>query len=157
MEGDRTMELRALHSWYTSRDGWVSLDDDVLSIVRQVKEAYGDRVTIELDRQFGHYAFVEHCEDDTDRLVFTTTELDGRCLERLMMGDSQSRVYQDPYDAAEREQDDAQRDIDKAHNARIGDAGEHLAHVFKKTGVEPRLPLAKSMYIPEAEDADSDG
>src|SRR5215471_4769812 len=145
------MELRALRTWYTQRDGWVTLDDDVLSIVRQVRETYGDRITIELNPQNGEYVFVEHCDDYTDRLIFTTPELDGRALERLLQADSQTRVYQDPYDAAERAQDDAQHAIDEYYRGYIGEAGAHLAVAMKKEGKLPRLPLTRSMHIPEKE------
>jgi hypothetical protein len=147
------MELRTLRTWYTARDGWVTLDDDVLSIVRQVRELYGDRVTIELHPQQGEYVFVEHCEDHTDRLIFSVSELDARCIERLQQADSQSRVFEDPYDAAEHAQDEAQIARDGAYMGYLGEAGAHLVHALKREGKEPRLPLTKSMFIPEKDDA----
>lgn len=152
------MELHAMKSWYTARDGWVTLTDDVLSIVRQVRDLYGEKITIEMDPNTGNYVFVEHGEDGTDRLIFTTTELDGRCIERLMRSDSQGRSYEDPYYAQERAQDDAQRAIDDQYREYIGEAGEHLVSALKREGKAPRLPLSKSMYIPakaekELEDA----
>jgi hypothetical protein len=143
------MELRALRTWYTQGEGWVTLDDDVLSIVRQVKELYEGRVSIQMEPTTGHYVFVEHCGDGTDRLIFTTDELDGRSLIRLMQADSQSRAYQDPYDAAERAQDDAQNAIDDSYRGYVREAGEHLAHAMKREGVEPRLPLTVSMHRKE--------
>ena len=146
------MELRALKTWYSARHGWVTLDDDVLSIIRQTRDLFGERVTVEMNPQNGDYVFVEHCEDGTDRLIFTTQELDGRCIERLMQADSQSRMYQDPYDAAEREQDDAQNAIDEYYRGYIGEAGAHLVHAMKRDGLSPRLPLTKSMYVPKEED-----
>lgn len=153
------MELRALRSWYTHRDGWVTLEDDVLSIVRQVRDLFGDRITVELNPQNGDYVFVEHCDDLTDRLIFTTQELDGRCIDRLLRADSQARTHEDPYDAAERAQDDEQIARDDQYRQYIGEAGEHLVHALKKEGKAPRLPLSKSMYIPakaekELENAD---
>ena len=142
------MELRALKSWYTARDGWVTLEDDVLSIVSQVRQLYGDRITIEVDPHNGNYVFVEHCEDYTDRLIFITQELDGRCIERLMRADIQARGVEDPYDAAERAQDEAQQAIDNKYRGYISEAGEHLIHALKRDGMAPRLPLVQSMYIP---------
>jgi len=143
------MELRALRTWYTQHDGWVTLDDDVLSIVRQVRDLYGNRVSIELNQHNGEYVFVEHCEDQTDRLIFTTTELDGRALDRLLKADSQTRMHEDPYDAAERSQDELQHSIDEYYRGYIGEAGAHLAHAMKREGTMPRLPLTKSMHIPK--------
>jgi hypothetical protein len=135
------------------------LDDDVLSIVRQTRQLFGDRVGIEMNLANGDYVFVEHSDDGVDRLIFTARELDSRCIERLMQADSHSRAYQDPYDAAERAQDDAQRAIDEVYRGYIGEAGAHLTHAMKREGMSPRLPLTKSMYIPgkEVDDADSDG
>jgi hypothetical protein len=142
------MELRALKTWYTAREGWVTLEDDVLSIVSRVRELTDGRVTIELNQQTGDYVFVEHCEDHTDRLIFTTQELDGRCLDRLMRADAQARTHEDPYDAQERAQDDAQRARDTEYAGYIGEAGAHLAHALKREGMAPRLPATVSMYIP---------
>jgi len=140
-------QLLALKSWYDMRQGMITLEDDVLSIVRQVRELYGTRVTVELDEQQGCYHFVEHCEDHTDRLIFSTEELDARALDRLVKGDSQVRGYEDPYDAAEREQDAHQNQIDEQYRERIRVHGEALAHALKRDGVMPRLPL--SVAIPK--------
>jgi len=143
------MELKALKSWYTHREGWVTLEDDVLSIVRQVRELFGSRITVELNPYDGMYSFVEHCVDGVDRLVFTTPELDGRCIERLYRSDSQARGYLDPYNAAESEQAEAHRRIDEYYKGYIGEAGAHLAVAMKREGKMPRLPLTRSMHVPE--------
>src|SRR6266700_7160034 len=100
------MEMLPMKAWYDSREGVIELDDDVLSIVRQVREAYGQRISIELLPDNSEpYAFVEHCEDGTDRLIFTCIELDGRALERLHKSDSHNRMYVDPYAQQEAEHD----------------------------------------------------
>jgi hypothetical protein len=135
------MELHAIKAWYDHRVGMVTLEDDVLSIVRQVRDLYDTRITIELDPTHGVYHFVEHCEDHTDRLIFTTPELDARALERLMRSDSHSRVYQDPYDAAERAQDESNALVDARNSERIMEVGEELAHALREDGRAPRLPL----------------
>ena len=135
------MELYAIKSWYDNRLGMVTLEDDVLSIVRQVRELYGQRVTVELDQFANVYHFVEHGEDHVDRLIFTTPELDARALERLIRSDSHGRAYQDPYDAAEREQDDAHALIDKRNSERLMEEGERLAHALRKDGQMPDFPL----------------
>src|SRR5437868_5142719 len=109
------MELSTLRTFYTERHGLVSLDDDVLSIVRQVRELYGSRIIIAIDETSGNYVFSENCEDGTERLVFVTDTLDARALERLQKADSQSRMYEDAYDAAERDQDRAQAEIDERY------------------------------------------
>lgn len=128
------MELRAMRTFYTAREGLVSLDDDVLSIVSQVKQLYGNRIKVCLEPTTGEYVFSENCEDGSERLIFTTTELDARCLERLLQADSQLRGYEDPYDRAEREQDEALRAADEQALDGIRDAGERLAWAMEEDG-----------------------
>ena len=150
------MRLHAVKSFYDNRMGLVTLEDDVLSIVSQVRERYGDRISVQLDPDTGAYHFVEHCEDSTDRLIFSTVELDGRCLDRLARADSQVASMwgvEDPYDAAEREQDEAQKLIDQELREGIREHGEELIFALQKGGKAPRLPT--KVYIPRGIDADS--
>src|SRR4051812_35767202 len=115
------MELHALKAFYDGQEGLVELEDDVLSIVRQVKEATDGKVTIHMEPTSGEYVLVEHCEDGTDRLVMTTAELDARVLERLYRGDSTSRGYVDSYAEAEAEQDRLQAQIEEQGMERVRD------------------------------------
>jgi hypothetical protein len=128
------MELYAMKSWYDNREGFVELQDDVLSIVRQVRELYGHRIKICLEPTTGEYVFSENCEDGTERLIFGTSELDARCLERLLRADSHLRGYTDPYDEAEREQDEFFEEKDRQALDKIGDAGERLAWALEEDG-----------------------
>jgi len=130
------MELRALKTFYDQRHGIVEVEDDVLSVVRQVRQVYGAKITIHVDPDTCWYYFVEHCEDGTDRLVFTTPDLDARSLSRLFMGDSQSRVYEDPYHFAEFEQDRLQQERENIDRMRVAEAGERLHYALKKDGVD---------------------
>jgi hypothetical protein len=135
------VRLHAVTSWYDSRMGLVTLDDDVLSIVRQIRESYGEALSVELDEATGWYHLVEHTQDGTDRLVFSTSELDGRVLERLAKADSQWRHHEDPYDAAEREQDQEQAAIDAAYREKLQEIGEEMAFSLKREGKMGSLPL----------------
>jgi hypothetical protein len=138
--------LHAIKCYYDSDVGQlVELDDDVLGIVSQVNQLYGGRVAINLDPRTGWYHFTEHCEDQTERLIFSVDVLDGRALERLMKADSQWRGHKDPYDAAEREQDEAQAALDEAYREKLREHGERLAHAIKKDGIDDRLPLTVAM------------
>src|SRR5215471_7199231 len=128
------MELYAMKSWYDNREGFVELEDDVLSIVRQVRELYGHAIKICLEPTTGQYVFSENCEDGTERLIFMTDELDARCLERLLRADSQLRGYVDPYDEHEREQDQIWADQHEASMERVHDAGERLAWALEQDG-----------------------
>lgn len=136
------MELHAIKSYYDNRlGGLVTLEDDVLSIVSQVRQLYGTKITIELDPDQGAYHFVEHCEDHTDRLIFTVDTLDGRCIDRLLIADAHGRGYHDPYDLAEREQDRLHDEADARSAEKIREQGERLIHALKKDGIEDHLPI----------------
>ena len=138
------MELHAVKCFYTQRDGLVELEDDVLSIVRQVRDLYDNRVKVNWEPTTGHYIFVESSEDGTDRLIFTTPELDGRALDRLIASDSRARGYEDAYDKMERDQDQAQEAIDKDHMQQVADVGEQLHWVFHSGG---------RIFVPRSVDA----
>lgn len=128
-------QLHAVKTYYSKRHGGlVTLDDDVLSIVRQVRELYDGRVYVNMDEEHGTYHFVEQCEDGTDRLVFSTTELDGRCLTRLQEADSTGRGYVDPYDRVEREQDENHRRMQEEKLEEVRDIAEHLHNALHGTG-----------------------
>jgi hypothetical protein len=135
-----------LKAWYNHDRGVIELEDDVLSIVRQVRELYGRRITIELlENAPEPYAFVEHCEDGTDRLIFTCVELDARALERLQKSDSHSRMYVDPYELQEAEHDRIQAEKDEAAKEKIREHAEEMAYSLKRDGRGSRLPLSVPM------------
>jgi len=136
------MEMLPLKAWYNHYRGVIELEDDVLSIVRQVRELYGRRITIELLPENPEpYAFVEHCEDKVDRLIFTCVDLDGRALERLQRSDSHSRQYVDPYEEAERAQDREQELRDEHSKEQLREVGEEIAYTLKREGKAESLPL----------------
>lgn len=135
------MELHAIKTFYDNRHGLVELEDDVLSVVSQVREAFGDKVKICLEPTTGHYVFTENSADGTERLIFTTEVLDARCLTRLQDADSTRRGYSDAYDAMEKEQDDFRAREDELMKDKIRDGAEQLAHALKMGGAVPHLPL----------------
>lgn len=138
--------LRAVKTWYSAeRGGFVTLTDDVLGIVSQIKKLYGDRVTVELDEQQGAFHLVGH-ENGEDYLIFTTSELDQRALDRLLQADSQQRGFRDSYDEVERAQDALDKAKEQAMRESIGAMGEELLFHIQKEGKAPRL--SKPIYLP---------
>jgi hypothetical protein len=112
--------LRAVKSWYSAeRGGFITLQDDVLGIVSQIRRLYGDKITVELDDERGVFHFVGH-ENGEDYLVFTVSELDQRALDRLLQADSQQRGFRDSYDEVERAQDVLDRAKEQAMRESIG-------------------------------------
>lgn len=135
-------KLHAVRAYYDAEVGqFVELTDDVLGIVSQVREIYGDRVAIHLDPLTGWFHFVEHAEDGSQRLIFSVDELDARALRRLQEADSQWSGHKDPYDALEREQDEDMARRDRRSLDQVLEVGERLARQLKHDGIDPRLPL----------------
>lgn len=145
--------LPALKSFYANGMGLVTLEDDVLSIVSQVREMTDGKVKVQLDPDTGWYHLVEFCEDTTQRLVFSVEDLDGRVIDRLGRADSRRSDHEDPYAAAEREQDEAQAAIDKAYAESVVEHGEEMLFHIRQAGAAPRLPLPVS--IPRDVNADN--
>jgi hypothetical protein len=144
--------LRAIKSYYSSELGaLVTLEDDVLSIVSQVRDLYGDKVSIQLDPDTGWYHFVAHEADGTDRLIFSVDCLDPRALDRLQRADSHTRGFRDPYEAAEREQDELQALMQRERSEQMLEAGEELVFHLKRQGLAPRMPA--QIYVPRSLDA----
>ena len=136
------MEILPMKAWYDRERGVIELEDDVLSIVRHVREIYGENISIELLPDNPEpYAFVEHCEDGTDRLVFTCVELDGRALERLLRSDSHGRAFIDPYDEAEQAHDALQEAKDEHSKEQLREVSEEMAYALKREGRAESLPL----------------
>ena len=136
------MEMLPMKAWYDRERGIVELEDDVLSIVRHVREIYGDKVSIELlPDQPEPYAFVEHCEDKVDRLIFTCVELDGRALERLLRSDAHSRHYVDPYAQQEADFDREMALKDEHSKEQLREVAEEMAYALKREGKAETLPL----------------
>jgi hypothetical protein len=149
------MEMLPMKAWYNHEHGVIELEDDVLSIVRQVRELYERRITIELLPDSREpYAFVEHCEDGADRLVFTCVELDGRALERLLRSDSHGRAYIDPYDESEQAHDRLQEEKDYASQEKLGEVAEEMAYALKREGRAESLPLTVGLNAGRTQRAD---
>ena len=131
------MEIHAIKAFYSARDGLVELEDDVLSIVRQIREVYGNKVKVAWEPTTEYFVLSENCEDGTERLIFTCEQLDGRALERLLQADGHRRGYEDAYDRQEREQDEAFAESDGNYRDALRDSGERLAHALKKDDIGP--------------------
>lgn len=149
------MEMLPMKAWYNHEYGVVELEDDVLSIVRQVRELYGRQITVELIPENSEpYAFVEHCEDGADRLIFTCVELDARALERLLRSDSHGRAYTDPYDEAEQAQNRLHDEKDEASKEKLGEVAEEMAYALKREGRAESLPLTVGLSKGRTQRAD---
>lgn len=147
------MLVPAMKMFYSNRDGLVEVDDDVLSIVSQIRETYGQKILVHVEPTTGQFVLSEDCDDGTERLIFTTDSLDQRVLERLAKADKTSRGYVDTYAEMERQQDLDQAAIDQKFLEGVREeAGPRIAHALKKDGIQNRFPLSVPVTkgIPDA-------
>lgn len=148
------MELHAVRTWYDQRHGVVELDDDVQNVVRQVHEI-DPRIHVFYNEQTNGYDLVEHCLDETHRLIFSVGELDARVLDRLRAGDSwKGGNPNHPVDAAEDfltkiedAQDRERAEVDEAQLERIRDAGERLAWALEEDGKGVHASISVSKEV----------
>ena len=123
-----------MKQFYDAREGLVELEDDVLSVVRQIRELYGHSIRVCHEPTTGEFVLSERCEDGEERLIFTTPVLDARVIDRLLRADKTLRGYVDPYDQQEREYDELLATRDQQALDRLGDAGERLAWAMEEDG-----------------------
>lgn len=127
------MEVRGVKTWF-DKGTVVELDDDVQNIVQQIK-AISDRLHVFWNHQSQQFDIVESCLDNTDRLVFSVPELDGRVVGRLIGADHwggsdvPSIILPDHLDFAsviDRENAALEATKNEAAADRVHDAGERL-------------------------------
>lgn len=123
----------------TGRDGKrVVVDSDVLDIAKQIR-AIGP-LDVVWNEYGEYYTIIEHCADGRERLVTTTTELDQRVVDRLMMISHTDYDYKKEMDRMDKEADKAK---DHRFNEEIGEHGEKLRHALRKD-----LQVQSTVYVP---------
>ena len=71
---------------YAQGGRMIHVEDDVQNVIRDIRDIT-DRVDVYWNEQTQQFDLVEHCSDDTDRLVFSVAELDQRVVSRLREAD----------------------------------------------------------------------
>jgi hypothetical protein len=164
------MELPAIKTWVDfNHGGVVSLEDDVLGVVRRVK-AIDDRLHVFYNEQSGEFDIVEHCLDGVQRLVFSVGTLDQRVVNRLLLADhwkdgNPDHVIGDEDDILvrmDRENEELEAAWNEERMEKIRDAGERIAWALDLP-LKGNVGKGESIYIkrsPFAEDepsGDQDG
>lgn len=155
------MEVHAVKTWYDQRRGVVEVEDDVASIVREIREI-DPRIHVFWNEQTQRFDLVESCLDSTDRLIFSVDELDGRVPQRLRMGNSwlgdtpEHGLVPDSEDfltRMEAEQEAEQRSITEKFMDRVRDAGERLAWAMGDgkfgPGYKQSIRVTKDIHGPD--------
>jgi hypothetical protein len=145
-------ELRPMKLYFDG-NRMVELEDDVLNVVRDVREI-DPRIHIFYNEQTDGYDLVEDCLDGVQRLVFSVEELDARVPLRLRMAD-QWRGRADPehvlppgedfLDDMDRYNEALKREQDEQNRDKIRDAGERLAWALQ----EDRRGVQASILVPK--------
>lgn len=134
------MEIHAIKSWYDQRHGVQVVEDDVLDVVKRIKQLSDGRVRIYYNEQGDEFDLVETCLDGTDRLVFSCATLDQRTVDRFVNADQwgadtpdrgmikpEGSDFLDELDAYNEALEKAIRD---GFRDRLGDVGERLARTM---------------------------
>jgi hypothetical protein len=123
------MKQASMTQVHKSKDGhMVAIDQDLLEIIRQVKEL-DPNLSIRWSVEGEYFGVYERNKMGKDELVFTTTELDQRVVERLRFISSKHYSYVEEIDKLDRE---FERDKDHKFAEEVGERGEHLAHALRK-------------------------
>lgn len=135
------MEVHSIGTWFDRHDGVVVVEDDVQNVVRDIK-AISDRLHVFYNPQTEGFDVVEHCLDNTQRLVFSVPELDPRVLDRLRAADHWHGQDQPLHILGEGEDfvarvdehnEELQAQIDADGKGRLREAGERLAWALDNT------------------------
>jgi hypothetical protein len=113
--------------------GLVTIEDDVLGVKRQIEERWPS-LEVAFDKDRLVWMIIEH-GDTRHSLVFETSTLDGRVIERIEKADQQSPNSIDFLDAMDKVNEEIERDRDRRFSDQIGDFGERFLHALKQDGV----------------------
>lgn len=150
------MEVHAVKTWYDQHLGVVEVEDDVVNVVRDIREI-SPRIRVFYNEQRGNYDIVESCQDGTDRLIFSVDSLDARVPLRLRQVD-QWRGREDPEHLLPEEEDflakmdaaydrmDAERQ--EENRDQINEVGEQLAWA----GEQDRRGVGAQILVPRSID-----
>ena len=105
----------------------VGIEGDLLDIVAQIKDFSPD-LSVRWSTAGEYFAVYERV-NGKDELVFTTTELDQRVVERLRLIASSSYDYVKDITQIDKNRD---AEIDHKHHEEVGERGEVLAHALRK-------------------------
>jgi hypothetical protein len=129
------MEIHAVPNYLDRQHGAVEVTDDVANVVRDI-HAISPRIHVFWNEQTDEFDLVEHCLDETHRLIFSVQSLDARVVNRLRIAD-QWHGREDPSHPLEEDgdflskidEDDGREEAERneEHLDRIREAGERLA------------------------------
>lgn len=106
----------------------IPVESDVFDVVRRLQEI-SPRLFVNYIEQGDYFAIVEHCKDNVERLVTTTTKLTPDVVEHVR------KIGSDSWDVGkemDRMDDAAARSKKHQFFEKIGEIGERLHHALKK-------------------------
>lgn len=118
----------------------VNVEDDVLDVVRRLKEIHPG-LNVRWNPRQEYFTIYELCDDGRERLVTNVTELDPRLIAHFEMLASES------WDAvAEMDRMDDKADAEKKHafEERVGEIGERLHHALRSD-----YEVKDRIFVPE--------
>jgi len=113
----------------------ITYQDDVLDIKREIEQRWAGLLSVAFDQEQEEWVIIEHCQDGTDRLVFTTHALSQATIDRLQRADQASRSFVDPNEVYEAEDRKEQREKDHSLSEAVGEAAERLYFALLRDGL----------------------
>lgn len=107
---------------------------ELLDMKQRIRERWPN-LYVTFDHVDRKYLVIQECEDGIERLALMRPYCDDRLLADIAKADPTHRAYIDPEEAIDKHNAQIERDRDWELEQIAGDAGERLAHAFKKDGL----------------------
>lgn len=121
----------------------------MLDIKEEIRARWGDVIDCFYDVDQEEWVLVEKCRDGVDRHAFSAPLLNRKVVEKLERIDAAAHTQEDLNDILDREDAQAQRDLDNRVTEHFGEAHERLLSALRKDGLGGR----PSVYFPSKEAA----
>lgn len=122
-------------SYFDANSGrLVTESAELLDMKAKIRERWPD-LDIFFDHEDRVFVVVQKCEDGVERLALQRPYCDDRLLMDIAKADPTNRNYVDAEKAVDDHNASVERDQDRQLEEIAGEAGERLAHAFKKDGL----------------------
>jgi hypothetical protein len=112
----------------------VEYSPEVIQFKRELQDRWSGRVFLDIDLETGEYAICGR-EGGNEYIIFHTTMLNDRTIQRIYEADQGSDAYVDVIDKLQQAWDKQDEDEDWVLSEIAGEAAERLRWAFKRDGL----------------------
>lgn len=122
----------------------ITYQEDVLGVKREIEQRWAGLVSVFFDTDMEVWVIVEHCQDGTDRVAFTTGVLSQATIDKIHRCDQDSRSFVDPEGAYQQADREEEREKDWNLSERVGEVAERMYHALRRDGLihRPQVHLS---------------